>query len=276
MLIIKNLFRIVLASALVITLSACGGSEDSQGGDRQEKTSVSSGEANEDYFLWEDDNILALKKDEAPTSGTLVIPKRAKGITGPLLQDSQIDTVVFESDEDIELYQAFYGAPNLKHVELPSGLTEIGDYSFASTESLEEITIPENVKVIGQSAFSHCKGLKKVTMGNSVTEIKNTAFINTPQLTELTLSENVESIGSEAFYLTGLTEFTIPKAIKTIGYNGLYSESFESFYFPEEAEPEEIEDGALFLLGVDVHVVKGSYMDTHYEDLIHGGNKVVD
>lgn len=62
------------------------------------------------------------------------------------------------------------GPTALEHVTLPSSLTKIGEYAFASS-GLKSIEIPEGVTEIGTLAFSNCKNLKMVYIPKSVTTI---------------------------------------------------------------------------------------------------------
>ena len=56
------------------------------------------------------------------------------------------------------MYCLFY-CDSLSHIELPEGLDSIEPYAFYSTPSLREITIPSQVKYIGESAFTYSNGL---------------------------------------------------------------------------------------------------------------------
>lgn len=61
-------------------------------------------------------------------------------------------------------------------VDLPEGLTSIGNYAFYNCSCLTSVTIPNSVTSIGNYAFSGCKGLTSITIPNSVTSIDNFAF----------------------------------------------------------------------------------------------------
>ena len=45
---------------------------------------------------------------------------------------------------------------------IPEGVTTIGEYAFASCDSLTSVTIPDSVTTIGEEAFSSCTSLKTV------------------------------------------------------------------------------------------------------------------
>jgi len=79
-------------------------------------------------------------------------------------------------------------------------VTRIGEWAFAKNnpESLDSITIPDNV-----------------------TEIENGAFSGCTSLAEINIPKNVTSIGEWAFYRTGLTKIDIPSSVTTI-VNGAF------------------------------------------------------
>lgn len=63
-----------------------------------------------------------------------------------------------------------------KNYTIPSTIegkpvTEIGGSAFSGCLSLEEVTIPDTVKTIGEFAFLDCQNLKKVKMSKNVKEI---------------------------------------------------------------------------------------------------------
>lgn len=65
---------------------------------------------------------------------------------------------------------------------LPEGLTSIGDYAFCGCCGMQEVTIPESVRSIGEGAFRACS------------------------LRTLTIPKNVTAIGKDAFYAGGVLE----------------------------------------------------------------------
>ena len=48
------------------------------------------------------------------------------------------------------------------NIEIPKGVTRIGDHAFSGYDSLMTVTVPESVKSVGSCAFEDCKNLKDV------------------------------------------------------------------------------------------------------------------
>ena len=71
---------------------------------------------------------------------------------------------------------AFSGCSGLKSIMIPSSVTDIGDYAFYDCSGLTSITIPSSVTSIGVQSFCHCSGLTSITIPSSVTNIGNLAF----------------------------------------------------------------------------------------------------
>ena len=97
---------------------------------------------------------------------------------------------------------------NIRSVDIPQGVTSIGNHAFFDCFDLENITIPQSVTSIGDVAFGCCK------------------------FTTLSLGENIETIGGGAFWhCSNLSEITIPENVKEIknGYseNIYYRKTFE-------------------------------------------------
>lgn len=70
-----------------------------------------------------------------------------------------------------------YRDSGLKNVTIPQGVTKIGDSAFEDRSKLESITIPESVTSIGERAFSGCVGLTNLTVPNGVVSIGPNAFV---------------------------------------------------------------------------------------------------
>lgn len=120
-------------------------------------------------------------------------------------------------------------------IDIPSGITSIGNYALANCTGLTSIDIPSGITTIGNYAFYYCSGLTDVDIADSVTSIGNNAFYNCTHLTSANLGNGVTTIGTNAFancYI--LSGITIPNSVTTIGsgaFNGC-SDSLTSIDFP--------------------------------------------
>ena len=91
------------------------------------------------------------------------------------------------------------------------------ELAFKDCTKLQEVTLPDDVRVIGSSAFFGCAALTTVNL-SQVTRIDEYAFWECTSLTALTL-DNVTTIDHDAFYgCTGLETLKIPKCTRFGNY----------------------------------------------------------
>ncbi len=84
-------------------------------------------------------------------------------------------------------------------VEVPKGVTEIGEFAFYHCDSLQSVVIPEGVTKIGKSAFRWCSGLQRVTIPKSLITIEERTFEGCTSLQRLTIPKGVKQIGNHVF-----------------------------------------------------------------------------
>lgn len=142
----------------------------------------------------------------------------------------------------------------LKHINIPNNVTNIGAYSFYGCSKLtkagvglaegielekgiqiiqknmfmgcdlEEITIPDSVTKLGEGSFRSCKNLREIVIPDSVTELICTGtwgvFSDCTNLESITFGSNITKIGNYTFYgCTSLTHIKIPSSITSFGTN---------------------------------------------------------
>lgn len=110
---------------------------------------------------------------------------------------------------------AFHSCYNLVNVALPGSMVVIGDSAFVGCGA--DISIPDNVAVIGKEAF-RASALTNAVIPSSVAEIGEYAFYDCERLKNVTISENVKEIKNYAFLSCAeLTSVIIPSSIINIG-----------------------------------------------------------
>lgn len=113
-------------------------------------------------------------------------------------------------------------------------ITVIGNSLFSDFILLENITIPDSVKIIEYSAFHACKGLKSVTIGNCLISIENGAFDNCLLLNELIIQKDGDiCIFPKAFINSSIEYITTNKGEIHIHESGFYTDPESNITFIE-------------------------------------------
>ena len=125
--------------------------------------------------------------------------------------------------DQVEVIPNFFAqGSQITEITIPNSVTTIGNSAFDGCNSLSgTLTIPNSVTSIGEAAFSGCIGLTgELTIPNSVTAIRNATFNGCSGLSgTLTIPNSVTTIGGHAFSgCSGLTgALTIPNSVTGIG-----------------------------------------------------------
>ena len=97
----------------------------------------------------------------------------------------------------------FDGNYAIASVDIPQGVTAIGDYAFADCINLEKVEISGSVQIIGEYAFlsGHISSL---FLGDGIREIREGAFAYNYTLSQVVVPSSVTFIGDRAFDGTGV------------------------------------------------------------------------
>lgn len=113
-----------------------------------------------------------------------------------------------------------FSKSTIENITLPSNLKYIAPMAFANCPNLKSITIPDSVILIGDSLFSNCPNLNEIKFSRNLKNLWNQPFSNLKKLTSVILSDSLLCIENNAFkYCFGLTSISIPSSVKSIGIN---------------------------------------------------------
>ena len=192
--------------------------------------------------------------------------------------NSAIKTLVLSDDithiGSYAFYRMFQSCNDvyIAEVNLPSKLESIGDYAFASTYKIENITIPSGVTSVGTCAFYYaCQKTGFVngdmdtsqelygtltlparwpsmgerafgsnffrhglTVPAGTTQITNRAFYGCRFQGGLSLPDGLKSVGDEAFSDCAFTgSLILPESLTDVGYGVFYGLDVTSVKIPE-------------------------------------------
>lgn len=130
----------------------------------------------------------------------------------------------------------FSGCSTIEKVCLPSQLTQIGNFTFASCRNLTQIGLGDALQKIGQSAFQDT-GLQTISFPSTLTTIGLYAFLR-GRLTELDIPASVTKIEQGAFQSCSiLTSVTLRSTTPPTLGNDAFKSTNASLviYVPESA-----------------------------------------
>lgn len=116
--------------------------------------------------------------------------------------------------------KAFDSCYNLTSINIPEGVTSLGNYAFQNCYSLASINIPDSVTRMGVSVFTNCYSLASVNAQGGLTSIGNSAFQRCYSLATVNMQEGVTSLGNNMFdSCYNLTNIVIPEGVTSLGNN---------------------------------------------------------
>jgi len=158
------------------------------------------------------------------TNGTIVITHYT-GPGGSVTIPGIIDGLTVAG-----IYAPFYGNSTVTNVTLPQSITSIGNSAFYGCSGLAGITIPSSVTNIGVEAFANCAALTRIdvdaynpfysSVDGVVFDKSQDRLIFYPygRSGNYTIPFSVTSLGDSAFYgCPGLTGVTLPITVTNIG-----------------------------------------------------------
>ncbi len=110
----------------------------------------------------------------------------------------------------------------ITEVSIPNTVTTICDSALFGCSSLTEITIPDSVTTIENNAFRNCSGLRTITIPSGVTSIGAASFMGCT--CDVVFAPGRVTIPSTALYgANSVTHVTIPAGVTTISNAAFYN-----------------------------------------------------
>ena len=90
---------------------------------------------------------------------------------------------------------------DIEYLDLPEGLTTIGEYAFSGAKSIKDVVLPQSLIALHQYSFQNCYSLHTIAIGPNVSWIAQHAFNGCVSLTNLSVPDRATDIGYHAFYM---------------------------------------------------------------------------
>lgn len=105
---------------------------------------------------------------------------------------------------------------------IPNDVVEIGHSAFALT-NITSLSLPGNIKKLGQGAFAQCSSLTgNLSLPSSLESIGQECFDNCSFTGNLIIPSGIKDISDATFRYCDFSELVIPDGVKTIGYAAFY------------------------------------------------------
>lgn len=158
---------------------------------------------------------------------------------------------------------AFYGKTTIKTLEIPEGVTWIGESAFEGCTSLQSINIPSWVSRIEYATFRNCSSLDNLELPEGLESIADNAFTSCTSLKNVTIPSTVISIGAGVFYgCVGLSKVVIPAGVVNIGESA-FTECSGLEYIKILGMDVSIGSGDTIPYETTIYAYKGSTAETH-------------
>ena len=129
---------------------------------------------------------------------------------------TNLENIMFHNCEKIG-GSAFYQCNSLQEITLPKNLKHVGSYAFYNCNQLKNIILPSEVETINYHAFESCDNLESIQFPPSLKRIESYAFSSCGKLSSINLP-GLTSISESTFSgCSNLTEVKLPSTLERIG-----------------------------------------------------------
>ena len=142
--------------------------------------------------------------------------------TGAFKNCTNLEEIIFHNCEKIGGF-AFYQCNSLQEITLPKNLKHVGSFAFNYCSQLKDIILPSEVETISYYAFNNCGNLESIQFPPSLKSIESCAFRGCSKLSSINLP-GLTSISNSTFDgCSNLTEVKLPSTLERIGDNAFSS-----------------------------------------------------
>ena len=101
----------------------------------------------------------------------------------------------------------FENQNTIQEIDIQAELKLIPNRAFKKCESLKCVHLPNTIDIIQQDAFSYCKSLESISLPDSLVSIGERAFAGCSSLKEIKSSNNAYFVSEDAFLNSGYTYY---------------------------------------------------------------------
>ncbi|HFI0042545.1 TPA: leucine-rich repeat protein [Streptococcus suis] len=125
-------------------------------------------------------------------------PVKWAGLTNVILPSTltKIDSRTFEST-------------SIKFIDIPNGVSEIGEGAFRFSPDLETVKLPKELKKLGGYLFEGNEKMTLLVLPDKVESIDVNAFVNMPNLEKVYIPASVNSIGENLIFNPNTTFYVV-------------------------------------------------------------------
>ena len=147
-----------------------------------------------------------------------------------------VEEVVFTGNKTLIEDELFYLCRNLKKVTLPATLEIVSEMAFQSCSALEEINLPEGVKIIEKRAFYYCNSIKKLVLPASLEKVGEDAFAICTQLESIEILSKLDAFPAGLFFDHNCESITVPEGVKRVEDLAVEGKALKYLYLPSTLE----------------------------------------
>ncbi len=151
-------------------------------------------------------------------NNAIITEKAISSFNETALCDIKVQKPSYNYDSDFVVERGVlvrYDGYTNTDISIPDGITVIGDTAFQGMYNVESVYIPEGVELIGAGAFAGCKKLRSINIPNGVETIDRDVFHGCMSLKTLKLPDSIKNIEAGAFAgCTSLENVNIPPKVE--------------------------------------------------------------